>query len=101
MRGFISAKIEGKEELVNGIPQFTEDTWGELISCKYNVNEWDNKRAYNGGEATKYAFEITTTNMDFKADIIQLFDDSKELIGEFKVIALHKLKAVGRIKIKV
>lgn len=101
MNGYIQAQIKGSEELVGGIPQFTEDTWGDLIPCKYFPNEWDNKGTYSDGQFTKYAFEITTTKRDFTAEIIRLYDDEKVLVGEFKVSSLQRLKAVGRVKIKV
>lgn len=101
MRGFISAQIKGKDEIVNGIPQKGKDTWSELVPCKYTPNEWDDKGTYSGGKFTKYAFDITTSKMTFKAELIQLYDDDKVLIGEFKVSSLQKLKSVGRIKIKV
>ena len=102
MRGFISAEIKGREELdENGEPNFTDSSWGDLVPCKYDVNEWDNKGAYQGGEFQKVAFTITTTDMNFKAEVIRLYDDEKALVFESKVISLLKLKKVQRVKIKI
>lgn len=104
MKGFISAQKINKANLIgeDGFPIYENVIdWSDLVPCSYVYNEFDNKGAYANGEFVKTSFTITTTEFDFDAKMIRLYDSNKALVCEKEVVSLERLGAVRRVKIKL
>lgn len=102
MRGFISKQIF-TDEYINdeGVPVQGTTSWGADVECKYFANVSNNKGRYPDGVFKEVAFEITTEDMSFEANIIRLKDRRGNVVCEKEVLSLEKLEAVQRIKITV
>ncbi|MDD2300874.1 MAG: hypothetical protein PHU69_14730 [Fermentimonas sp.] len=102
MRGFISKQIF-TDGYINddGIPVPGSTDWGADVECKYFATENNNKGRYIDGDFKQIAFEITTEDMSFDANIIRLKDRKGNVVCEKEVQSLEELENVQRIKITV
>lgn len=102
MKGFISKQIF-TDGYINdeGVPVQGTISWGPDIECKYYANISNNKGRYPDGVFKQVAFEITTENMSFEANIIRLKDRRGNVVCMKEVLSLEELESVQRIKITV
>lgn len=102
MKGFINAQIVVSGYINDdGVPVSASTEWGADIECKYFANVNNNKGRYPDGIFKQSAFEITTEDMTFDADIIRLKDRKGKTVCEKEVQSLEELENVQRIKITV
>jgi hypothetical protein len=102
MKGFVRAKYQTMGGINHdGEPVPAVSSWGEFSSCLYHANTLSNKGVYVGGEFQESSFTITLRDMSFKAEFIQLFNSTKELVCEKRVLSLEVLDSVKRVKITV
>lgn len=103
MNGIIQAKIKigGGSNPETGATIPVEASWGVPVECKYKANLLNNKGRYEGGTFQQAAFEITTTDMNFQASIVKLFDSRNNLVCEKEVMSLEVLEYVQRVKIVI
>lgn len=103
MDGSISAKIKtgGGTNPVTGDSIPVGYSWAEPVKCRYKANELSNKGRYKGGTFQQASYEITTPDMDFRAEMVKLFDSRNNLVCEKEVMSLEVLEYVHRVKIAV
>lgn len=103
MNGTILAKIKtgGGVDPESGSPIPVESSWSVPTNCKYKANLLSNKGRYLGGTFQHASYEITTPDMAFRAEMIQLFDSRNNLVCEKEVMSIEVLEFVQRVKITV
>ena len=102
MDGFVRALIQtsgGFNEDGEPIPATTN--FGVPVPCKYHANTLNNRGRYQDGEFTVSSYIITTKDMEFVAEQIQLTDNSCKVVCEKRVQSLEVLTTIKRVKITV
>lgn len=100
--------IEAKRKTAGGIdpetgfPVVPSDVeWGEAIPCQYSANRHDWLGKADGEHFTVAAYSILIEERPFEAEQIRLKDSLGNVIGEYSVMQIEPLEAVGEIKILV
>lgn len=103
----VNGHIEPKIKTGGGIDPETDYpipssfTWGNKIQCQYRANSFNYKGKVNGESFTVAKYEILISAQPFTNEVIKLIDNNNAEIGEFSVIQIEPLPAVGLIKILV
>lgn len=80
--------------------QRTKTDWGEPIICQIRTNKLDNLGKSNGNHFTVASYVILIEMQPFDAKAIRLIREDV-CLGEFPIISIEALTAVGIIKILV
>lgn len=97
----IKHKQGGGIDPVTGFPIKAEISWGEPIACQYIPNKNNRLGVVNGEHYTVAQYTILIEEQEFDAEQIMLKDRSGRSLGEFSIIQVEPLEAVGEIKILV
>jgi len=101
VNGFISAKIKtdgGLDE--NGNPVRPSEDFEERIPCRITTNKKNNIGKQNGNTFTVASYEVLIDLQPFEAGLVRLTRNEHDL-GEFSVLWIEYLEAVGAVKIVV
>lgn len=75
--------------------------WGDTIICRFRANKYSNRGKVNGNTFTVASYEILIESQPFTAERVKLSDKNGKDLGEFSVIEIEHLDAVGIVKITV
>lgn len=110
MTAQIVGKMDGYIRKVNqtqgsfnddGEPIAASVTYGSYIPCKYHANTLNNKGRYQDGEFTASEYIITTREMNFAAEQIELSNMLKNVVCQKPVQSLEVLESVMRVRITI
>lgn len=100
--------IEVKRKVANGINPATgfpvapaEVEWGAPIPCQYSATRHNWLGKTDGEHYTAASYSILIEEQPFEAEQIRLKDRSGNVVGDFSVMQIEPLEAVGEIKILV
>lgn len=102
--GYIEVKTKkgGGIDPVNGFPLPVEVSWGRPVPCQYVPNRHNNLgRTAQEGHFTVASYSVYIEEQPFSAEQIRLSDMSGTNLGEFSIIQVEPLVAVGEIRITV
>ncbi|MCM1168900.1 MAG: hypothetical protein NC324_03085 [Bacteroides sp.] len=95
-------KTAGGIDPVTGFPVVSSDVaWGEAIPCQYSANKHNWLGRVNGERFTVAEYTILIEERPFEAEQIRLKDNLGNVVGEYSVMQIEPLEAVGEIKILV
>jgi hypothetical protein len=102
VNGYIEPKIKtgGGIDPETGYPIPPSFTWGDKIPCQFRANSFNYKGKANGESFTVAKYEILIQG-SFSHEVIKLSGSSGNELGEFSVMQIEPLMAVGLIKILV
>ena len=99
--GFISAMIKTDGRLdENGNPVRLSDVFEEPIPCNITTNKKNNLGKQNGNTFTIASYEVLIDLQPFEAGLVRLTRHGQNL-GDFSVLWIEYLEAVGAVKIVV
>lgn len=100
--GYISAKIKTGGGLdANGNPVLPSVDFGDPIPCNIKTNKNSLIGKSNGNTFTVASYEILIEANGYEEGTVQLTDLSGKAIGEFPIMEIEPLYAVGMVKITV
>ena len=82
----------------SGHPVELRPEWGEAIPCQYIPNRMDLAGRVNGEKASLLSYTVLL-EQPFFGERVRLCDMCGREIGEFPVISLEWLEAVGQTKV--
>ena len=99
--GHIEAKQKtgGGIDPTTGYPIAPSVAWGDKIPCQYLANKYSNKGKANGESFVIASYEILIEEQNYSAETLRLTNSAGSVIGEFAVIEIEPLPAVGMIKL--
>lgn len=97
----VQASTGGGLDPTTGYPTPATITWGDPIPCQYIPSKYDSLARTNGEAVTQRGYTILIEPMTFTASRIRLKDIDGTTIGEFSIISIETLYAVGETKILV
>lgn len=96
----IKTKVAGGIDPATGYPtKPTCVSWKDPIPCQYIVNNHNNLGISNGEHFTIATYIVLIEEQPFDAEQVRLVDMSGNEIGEFSIIKIVPLEAVGEIEI--
>lgn len=103
VNGTIETKVKsaGGINTTTGFPNVSQATWSTPIPCQYIPNTRNNLGSVNGEHYVQAKYQILIDLMQFSSEQIRLKNAQGNIIGEFSVISVEQLEAVGEIKILV
>jgi hypothetical protein len=75
--------------------------WGNPVECRYYAVTANNKGVYIDGVFTQSSYIITTEDMSFNSDRVQLYSSKGGLVCEKEVQSLEVLEDIQRVKIAI
>ena len=98
----IKTKVAGGINPETGYPvKPTSVSWKKPIPCQFIVNKRDNLGVTNGEHFTIASYVVLIEEQPFDAEQVRLTDMSGNEIGEFSIIKIVPLEAVGEIEILI
>lgn len=88
----------GRIDPETGHPIPAQREWGDAIPCQYIVNRMDVAGRVNGEKALQLSYTVLVER-PFYGERVRLCDMAGCVIGEFPVISLEWLEAVGQTKV--
>ncbi len=76
-------------------------SWDEPIACQYTPNSHNFLGVTTGQHFTQASYTILIEEQPFDAEQIRLKDMSGKVVGEFSILSIEPLEAVGEVKIIV
>lgn len=87
---------------VTGFPVAPSDVeWGEPIPCQYAATRHNWRGKADGEPFTAQSYSILIEERPFEAEQIRLKDRAGNVVGDFSVMQIEPLEAVGEIRILV
>lgn len=86
-----------------GFPCPQEESYGTPIPCQFSPVRYNATAHRDGEPVTQKSFSILIEEQpqEFAADRVRLTNSAGRVIGEFSVISVEALEAVGQVKITV
>ena len=97
----IKIKTEGGINQETGYPIKPSESWGTPIECQFRATKKDLQARSNGEPYIQASYEILIEEQPYKAEQIRLTDALGNEKGEFSVIQIEPLLAVGKIRLWV
>lgn len=98
----IKTKTAGGIDAVTGYPVVADDvSWSSAIPCQYSANKHDNLGKVNGEHFTIAQYSVLIEASKFSAEQVRLTDEDGSVVGDFSVISVERLPAVGQVKIMI
>lgn len=98
----IKTKTGGGIDPSTGFPSPAEVSWGAPIPCQMVVSRLNKLgRTTQGEHVTTVSYSILIEDQPFSAERIRLSGNDGKVIGEFSIISMEPLEAVGQIRITV
>lgn len=86
----------------DGDPVAPSSHWAEPVPCNIRANRYSNKGVTNGNTFVSASYEVLIeTEEPFIAEQVRIETDGGKTLGEFSVLQIEPLPAVGCIKIVV
>lgn len=102
--GTIEFKVKtgGGMDPATGHPIASLSTWGDPIACQWVPNSNDNLgRSSDGEHFTVARYTILIEQQMAGSEQVRLKDNGGNIIGEYSIISIEQLDAVGQTKIIV
>lgn len=85
-----------------GFPTKPKETWGAKIDCQFSPVRQDYlAKTVNSEPYSALSFSILIEAATFTGDRVRLSDRDGNSIGEFSVVSVEPLEAVGQVRITV
>lgn len=98
----IKTKTGGGLDPATGYPSPAQVSWGAPVPCQYTASRFSFQGKTSQGEHTTTAsYTILIEERPFQAEQIRLKDRESKVVGEFSIIQVEPLEAVGEIRITV
>lgn len=98
--GKICAKIKTGGGLdAEGYPVRPSSSFGDPVPCNIKVNKNSLIGKANGNTFTVASYEILIEGNAYDAEAVELLDSDGKSLGEFSVMQIEPLYAVGLVKI--
>lgn len=76
--------------------------WGEPIPCQYLINRYSAIARAQGEPVTLSSYDVLIEAQPFPLGIVKLTDDAtKKEVGEFSIIKVEQLTAVGQTRLLI
>lgn len=86
----------------DGDPVAPSSHWADAIPCNIKANKYSNKGVTNGNTFVSASYEVLIETAEpFTAEQVRLEMDGGKVLGEFSVLQIEPLMAVGSIRIVV
>jgi len=87
---------------VTGLNTETSVAYDKPIDCQFKANRFSFKGKSNGSDFTVAQYEIYIDCCDaFTGEKLRIKDAKEVIVGEFQIISIEPLNAVGQIRIYV
>lgn len=98
----IKNKTAGGIDPETGFPiPSTGKSWGKPIDCQYSANKYNNLGKSNGEAFTVASYSILIEEQPFTAEQVRLKDRNGNVLGEFSIMQVEPLEAVGELRILI
>lgn len=98
----VKQKTGGGIDPATGYPETATVTWGEPVPCQWTANKCDRLGRVNGEHFTVAHFSILIELQHFAGvDQVRLRDHTGRDMGEFSIMSVEPLEAVGQLRIMV
>lgn len=75
--------------------------WGNPIPCQYSANKHNWLGRVNGEHFTAAQYTVLIEEQPFTAEQIRLRNHAGDIVGEFSIMEIEPLEAVGELRILV
>lgn len=90
-------KTGGGIDPATGYPVAPSAGWGEPIACQYVPNSVNLQGRVSGGHFTIASYRVYIEERPFSAEQVRLRDTDGNVVGEFSLLQVEPLVAVGEI----
>ena len=98
----VQTTSQGGLDPATGFPKNPTVAWGSPVPCQYSPVRYNALARANGEPVTDKSYSILIeTVQNFAADRLRIKDRAGNAVGEFSVISIEPLEAVGQIRITV
>ena len=85
----------------DGNPVRVSESFSDPIPCHLRANKLDNLGRQDGNTFTVAAYEALVESADFAGERVRLTGGDGRELGEFSVMSVESLDAVGALKVMV
>lgn len=86
---------------VTGYPQKADASWDEPIPCQYIPGSHNKLGVVSGEHFTVATYTVLIEEREFNAEQIRLKDRAGAILGEFSIMQVEPLEAVGEIRLVI
>lgn len=91
----------GGIDATTGFPTAASASWGIPIPCQFVPIKYNALALRQNEPITERGYSILIDEQPFYADRVRLKDRCGRIVGEFSVVSIEPLEAVGQVKITV